>query len=236
MTTYAVNINMDQSTVKDLSANNYKLYGFKAVQTTANGSPLVWFSTSAFSLNTYISWDVLYNAYTSKSVIKPNTKIVASAAYQIDLRQTLNVTDKSGTGTVDSGSGVTGAISIHNLIDDPFTCGISQSDPSGTPTPMCAFPLFGGGLDVIAPIEKVLFMFATDQINTGTVIEKAFSRGVLVDLTGAPGNTRSVFFDINKGWSWNGEPWAKQVPATSNLTPLLIENSAELSRARIEAM
>ena len=101
---------------------------------------------------------------------------------------------------------------------------------------MCAFNLYGNSLDVIAPIEMVLFMFASDQINTGTVIEKAFSQGLLIDLTGAPNNTRTVSFDINKGWEWGGERWATKVPPSSKLIPLLIQNSAALSELRLQAL
>jgi hypothetical protein len=161
---------------------------------------------------------------------------MASASYAIELNQTLNVTSSAGTGSVDTQSGTSSAISIYNETTTPFTCGISQSDPNGNITTMCAFNLYGGGLDVIAPIEQVLFMFATDQINTGTVIEKAFSPGLKVDLTGAPANTRDVSYDINNGWAWGGEPWGLQVKANAALAPLLIQNSPALSTLRLHAL
>lgn len=227
---------MDQDTVEALGANGYRLYGFKAVRSTAKGSPLVWFSSENFSLTTQISWQEMYNAYTSRTALKPNTKIVASASYSIDLEQTLIVNDNAGTGKVDTTSGTPGAISIHNLVQVQFTCGISQTDPSGNPVPMCAFNLFGLGLDVIAPIEQVLLMFATDQINTGTVIERAFSPGIKIDLTGAPANLRNVAYAINKGWSWDGSPWGLQIPASANLVPLLVQSSLALSEARLNAL
>jgi hypothetical protein len=101
---------------------------------------------------------------------------------------------------------------------------------------MCAFNLYGLQLDVVAPIQQVMFMFATDQIETGTVIQKAFSTGLKIDLTNAPHNKRAVGFEINKGWSWDGEPWGSLVPANANLVPLLIQNSAAIHAARIHAL
>ena len=42
------------------------------------------------------------------------------------------------------------------------------------------------------PVEKILLMFATAVIDTGSVIEQAFSPGALIDLTGTrPGPSAS---------------------------------------------
>lgn len=236
MTTYTTNIHMSQDTVDRLTDGHYSLYAFKAVKSTAQGSPLIWFATKTYSLLTNVEWEEQYNAYTSRTEIRPNTRIVASASYAIDLDQTLNVNSTAGTGSVDTQSGVPGAISINNTTNAPFTCGISQTDPNGNVSSMCAFNLYGLNLDVIAPIEQVLFMFATAQINTGTVIEKAFTSGLIVDLTGAPQNTREVKYEINNGWSWSGEPWGKQVAPNASLVPLLIQNSPALATMQIDAL
>ena len=75
--------------------------------------------------------------------------------------------------------------------------------------------------DIIVPIEKVLLMFATEAVNTGTVIEKAYSEGVLIDLTSE--QTRKVTFGINSGWDWGGEPWGTVVDENEALSPILIE-------------
>jgi len=69
------------------------------VKTQVVGSPLVWFATKTFSLNTEVSWQEEYQAYTSRTEIKPNVKIVAAASYAIDLEQTLNVTSSAGFST-----------------------------------------------------------------------------------------------------------------------------------------
>lgn len=91
---------------------------------------------------------------------------------------------------------------------------------------MCAFPLYGTNLNVITPIEKVLLTFSSEPANTGQVIQQAFSTSLKIDLTGAPANTRTVNYDINKGWEWGGETWAKKYQAGWDLVPVLIESAA----------
>ena len=238
-TQYGINITMEGDTVDKLQQGNYYLYGFKGVQTTLkNGVPVVWFQTQTYSALTKISWEEEYQAYTALAGSIPKGQIKASAAYDITLGQTLDVTGTAGTGTVVQG-GTAGAISILNQTADykEFTCGISQMQNSGdtpTATPLCAFPLYGTGLDVMAPIELVLLMFSTQQVDTGMVIYKAYSQGVLVNLTGV--TERNLKFDINKGWSWGGAAWAQTVPANADLAPLLIEKSDSLSRRVLAAL
>lgn len=227
-TEYEVDITMTTDTVNALVNGNYYLYGFKAVGSTiGGGAPLVWFETKTFSTNTQVQWETQYQAYTSKSQIIPNGQIVASFDADIDLDQVLQVNSSAGTGDVSSAGGVASAISILNQTSSPFTCGISEVQ-DGKSKSLCAFPLYGHGLDVIAPIEKVLLMFATLQVNTGTVIEKAFSSSYLIDLTGAPDNERSVTFDINAGWSNGGGTWAQQYQPNAELAPILIDTSGAM--------
>lgn len=224
-TTYTVKIQMSTDSVVQLTDNGFHLYAFKGVATSAaGGEPLVWFDTRTFSTITNLIWETQYEAYTSKSEIIPNGYIEASFNAGIDLDQTLKVTSTSGVGEVVAG-GNPGAISILNQTSEPFTCGISQLVDNESNS-LCAFPLFGNGLDVMAPIEKVLLMFATQTVNTGTVLEKSFSTSFFIDMTGAPQQTRAVNFDINLGWSCSGCVWANQFPPNSNLSPILIESSA----------
>ncbi len=220
MADYSVSINMTSDTVTKLYGGNYKLYGFKAVQSAiGGGAPLVWFATDTYSNTTVIDWQGNYQAYTSNSPIIANGQIVAGFAADINLGQILNVA-AGGIGTVVGGGPAT-AISILNTTSTPFTCGISEMT-SGTTNPLCAFPLYGNQMDVVAPIEQVLLMFSTTSYKPGTVIEQAYSSGIFINLTGA--QQRAVSYDINEGWSWGGYAWAQQIPSNSNLVPLLIEN------------
>lgn len=231
-TPYEVDISMSQDTVTALTAQGFKLYGFKAVKTTAGGgAPVVWFQTSTFGLTTAVNWTEQYQAYTTNSQAITNGQITATNAYDIDLKQTLDVTSTTGVGSVDTLNGTANAISILNKTSTPFTCGISQLQ-GGVATPLCAFPLNGNMLDVIAPIEQVILMFATTAVNTGSVVYQAFSQGVLLNLTSEPKMPCS--FDINKGWDWGGGPNGQAIQAQANLVPFLIQ-SASASSALVQA-
>ncbi|MFB2563329.1 hypothetical protein [Rhizobium sp. IMFF44] len=221
-TDYGVTISMDQDTVTALSSGSYSLFGFKGVQTSAGGGvPLVWFKSGDFGLSTDVTWEVQYEAYTSRSQIIPNGQIKGLSSYAIDLGQTLEVETPQGTGNVVDGTA--GMISIENLTTTQVTCGISEV-VDGTAQPLCAFPLYGNGLDAIVPIQKVMFTFSTNTVNTGTVIEKAYSQSILIDLTAK--THREVSFDINEGWSWGGFSWAQAIRPSTNVVPLLIESNA----------
>lgn len=222
-TSYGITIEMSQDTVSALSNGNYSLYGFKAVQSSVGGgAPLVWFQSNSFGLSTDVDWQIQYEAYTSRSEIIPGGQIKGLSSYEIDLGQQLTITTPQGSGSVGSGDTPLG-IEIYNETTTQVTCGISEV-VGGTAEPLCAFPLYGTGLDAIVPIQKVMLTFATKQVNTGTVIEKAYSQSILVDLTSA--NQRKVNFDINEGWSWGGFSWAQTVAANSKVGPLLIEDNS----------
>jgi hypothetical protein len=220
-TQYTLNIAMDDATVNSLAGENFSLYAFKAVQTNiGGGQPVVWFKTKEFSLSTVVTWSLDFGAYTSKTQIIANANIVASASYPINLGQILEVQQPTGTGAVKQ-DGTDDAISIYNKTNTPFTCGISVKAGNSS-NAICAFPLHGESTNVIVPIEKVLVMFASDEVNTGTVIEKAFTSSFLVDMTGATDNTRQIKYDINASWNAGGAGWANKQKPNVQLAPLLI--------------
>jgi hypothetical protein len=222
---YQVVINMSQDTVTKLKNGKFFLYGFKAVQSQEGGGyPLVWFKSQTIGLQTVVAWQTEYQVYTSLQEIIPNGTITASNPYPADLGETLYVESETGAGAVLQG-GPSTSISIQNQTETEFTCGISEVGPEGT-KPMCAFPLYGTNLNVITPIEKVLLTFSSSPVNTGQVIQQAFSTSLKIDLTGAPANTRTVKYDINKGWEWGGATWAKKFEAGWDIVPVLIESAA----------
>jgi len=230
-TDYQVNISMSGDTVTKLGDNKFSLYGFKVVQASSSGSPVVWFKTNDFALNTIVNWTESYEAYTSQSEIIPNGTIVADASYPASAGQTLTVSNNMGIGDVANAVG-TGAmlqgISILNKTQHPFTCGISQQGPSGTYTPICAFPLFGNNLDLIVPTEQIVLMFSSMPMVTSTVTEQAYGPGILINVTDP--RTRSVKYDINQGWSWEDQAdWAQVLDPNQSLVPLLIQPVATLN-------
>ena len=122
---YQVIVTMTPDTVTKLVSGLYKLYGFKAIQSSQGGGlPLVWFGTDTYSATTEVDWEAQYQAYTSSSEIVPNHQVVVGFSADIKLGQTLNVA-AGGIGTVVTGGRPT-AISIQNTTTTPFTCGISE--------------------------------------------------------------------------------------------------------------
>lgn len=220
-TPYEVDITMDQTTLTTLRDEGYALYGFKAVKTaTQGGSPLVWIKTTAYLTVTAVKWTESYQAYISQQEITAGVVINSQNNIAIELDQTADVSNV-GALSVELGGDPNG-ITITNQGRSEWVCGISQLQ-GGIYTPMCAFPLHGLMLDVIEPIEKVMFMFATNTQNTGTVIYKSYSSGVMIDLTQS--QTRGVTFGINDGWSWGSGTWAKEYVPNTALVPILIESS-----------
>ncbi len=209
----------DMNTLKD---EGFALYAFKAVKTAqGGGAPLVWFRTTNLLTTTKVTWEDEYQAYISNDEIIANGKVSASTSVDIKLGQTVNV---SNNGIVTTTSdGMAGAVSIQNRGNTPYTTGIAQM-ANGTANPMCAIPLHGVTLDVVIPIQKVLLLFASNTVNTGIVIYKAFSSGFVVDLTDPKAaGMRKVTYVVNKGWTADdGGTWATQIDPGASLLPILI--------------
>ena len=218
--TYIVTLNMSQDTVDALSKSNYSLYCFIAVQCWDKaGVPLVW-KKQDYSLSTVLEILEVYEVYTSHQQFKSGTEINPGNSYPINTGQILEVQKATGTGEVKQ-NGTAGAISIYNKTQTPFTCGILMKTGDSFNL-ICAFPLWGYKTQVIIPVKKILLLFSTTQVKAGTVIVKAESISILIDLTESQENPHTVNYDINKGWDWGDESWAQTFPASTNLTEVLI--------------
>lgn len=223
-TNYNVTIKLSPATVAELNAEGASLYGLKAVSSTQRGGmPLVWFRDAKVLGEVTITWSDAYQAYVSDSEIVSHASIETSSSVKIDLGQTAQLGADNGL-TVVSG-GVKDAISIANQTSTRWACGIAQTIGDAS-VPTCAFPLFGNNLDIIAPVEKVLFFFATATVNPGTIVDKAYGPGVLVDLTS--NQQLKVEYDINKGWDFGNASWATAVQAGADIAPLLVISDGAL--------
>lgn len=230
---------VDQKTRQQLVANNYHMYGFKAVQTNqAGGAPLVWYDLEPLKiqLTNTITWQTQYQAYISTSQIIGGGQIENLGSLPINLNQSMLV-DPSGNLSITDGALSPNAVTIVNKSTIQYAAGISQ--PVGEDTTdasssaLCAFPLFGSGSQItIAPIQKIVVVFATTVLDTGTVLYQASGPAVLVDLTAV--NTRGLSFDINNGWIIpDGVNWATPLPWNAALTDSLIELDRGTPGARI---
>jgi hypothetical protein len=217
MANYTIDLQMSSETVHGLKVAGYSLFAFKAVRTAAAAKPTVWFSTNTYETDSKLSWQENYEGYNSSTAVVPGGTIKVANSEPFDIDETMTIA-ADGTISVVSG-GLGHAMAVVNLADSPYTTGISQEDPNGHYAPLCAFSLNGGGMTVtFTPVEKVLLMFATSTIDTGAVIEQAFSQGALIDLTGV--SSRSVSYALNTGWV--KQPFVQIVPALSKIDPLLI--------------
>ncbi|MFE0461629.1 hypothetical protein ACFW1A_20495 [Kitasatospora sp. NPDC058965] len=225
-TEYAVTVTLSDATRKELNDNGYSIFGFKAVESSQKGKPLVWFTDTNFQHDFVLSWQVDYVGYISTTVdIDDKSHITKDTQTPMTLGERWNVPYSKDTVVGDPGS-----IEIANVTGVRYTCGIGQAATAGSPgaaPPICAFPLFGTGMVGIVPIEKVVLTFATSKLNTGTVIEQAFAPSLLIDLTGV--SKREVSFDMDHGWgasdggSW--PTWATKLGFASDLVGPLVVGS-----------
>jgi hypothetical protein len=226
---FEIDIALDDATVENLTENNYQLYGFKGADATGGaGVPVVWFASQTFSSNNQLTWSEQYGAYTSLTTsLAPMTQIRTSSSAKMNLGQQASV-GANGVVSVNN-SGTAGILEILNTTTSPYTCGASVVNPvTGKASPICAFPLFGNGLDTFVPLELVFLTFATLPVNTGTVIEQSFAPGILIDMTGQTSPV-SVSFDINDGWSGPGN--TTNYAATASLSGLLINPGDSVAKS-----
>jgi hypothetical protein len=184
MANFQVNLNLDNKTVTDLQEGGYLLYGFKGLDGPPKATPVVWFSTDQYSDGDQIIWQEQYGGYTSRTTpVAPKAVIVASSSAPMKLGQLMTI-GEGGVATVTNDQDA-GVLEIHNTTDTKFTCGVTVVDPvTNHANPICAFELLPGALEEFLPIEKIFLMFATNKVNTGTVVEQSFDQGILIDMTG----------------------------------------------------
>jgi hypothetical protein len=218
-TKYTVTINITREALQYLHANNFLLYGFKAVKSSApEGQPLVWMVTDNYMETNVFTWiDDQYGVYISHSSIVQGGIIVASQTVPIDLGDIFTILP-SGFGRV-TGGGAPGKITIvDEYSKSQLTTGISQM-VNGQMGAECAFPIMVNEVITIEPAECVAFFFATQRYEPGTVIMQAPNAGIRVCMCGA--TSKTVVFDKN-GWLDNRQPCVTQIPAGAPLAEYLI--------------
>jgi hypothetical protein len=215
MATYQLTIEMSPPTVQALQQSGSMLYALQAVQGPGGGEPLAWVQTGSFAENTTLGWSDGYQAFTAQST----ATVVVSVSVDIAPGQTFVVP----AGTVQN-EGVAGAIGILNQGTQPTRAGIGLKSGASS-SPLCAFPLYGGGLLLVVPTQQVFLMFS--GVSGQSAVPQSLGPGVLVDMAG--GGERQVTFDVNEGWSWGGFSWARAYPPLTDLTTLLIQPYPQLS-------
>lgn len=237
---FGVHITIPGDTVAQLQKNKFQLYGFKAVNASSSGAPVVWFSTRRYSASTRIDWVETHGAYTSTVTPVAGAVITASAFCPAVLGDEVTVAEGGLVSVTGRGPDSRG-IAIQNGTIDTFTCGITQFPPSlaenprNAEVPICAFTLLPSSLDLIIPVKKVLLLFASEQLDTGTVLERSFSWGALIDLTHSPSHEVSANYDLTRPTQWEPTPEVAPVKPGDALQPLLVGPDIGPGRPRVSA-
>lgn len=221
----ALSITLPPATVQALHDGCFALYGFAAVRYGprtnlrgfGGGYPLVWLRNDRYLQNNVVAWSDAPVMFISTTAPSENAIIAIGASQAVAVGGTVRVDAYGGLTPILSGS--PGVVSIVNQGDQAWTCGLA-ADAGAGPAPICAFPLYGGLMDMIAPTSKILVMFAVNSLASGAAVSTAYSSGLLIDFADQP--TRAVAFDINKGWDAGGAIWATPVPPQTDLGALLI--------------
>jgi hypothetical protein len=218
-TTYQVTISLDDTTLKALKAG-WQLQAFKGVKGSQTGRPVVWYSVDEFSNKVTLSWNEQYGAYVSNQKLINAVTVDISSQKDLDLG-TKMVLDTDGSTSLTTIGAKTGSVVVQSQKDTEWICGMTQSVNGQEPTATCAFPLYGHTLDIMMPYESVVLLFASSQVDTGTVVEEALSSSVTITLSGGQPNI-NLIFDMNTGWNTSGNPYAKVNPNPIDLAAELI--------------
>jgi hypothetical protein len=223
--THSVEITMSQATVQALANSNAALVGLLGVQTSdAAALPLVWLRTQQYSLHTVVNYTSTFEAYTSLSALAPGGPVRIGFTAPIDIGELLTVSDVRGFGTVTTDAGA-GAVAMVNTTNAQFTAGLcEQGDELAA---ICGQPLYGNGYALITPLPTIFLEFTSVPVQVGTALAASTGPGVLIDQSSSP--ECSVAFDINGGWSADGQPWIQPLPPRSNLAALLTAQSPALA-------
>jgi hypothetical protein len=218
-TKYAVTIQISDDVLSFLKRNNYFLYGFKAVKSSGSeGQPLVWIQTDDFMEFTMIRWREQYNIYDSTNEIRDRAKMVVLNQAPVAPGDICTILPKTGLFKIVTG-GPAGKIIINDTYaKSRLTTGIAQM-VNGQMQLECAFPIINQLGVTIEPVHKVVFLFATQKYDPGSVMIQTPNPAILIDLTGV--SSRTVVYNKD-GWLDNNEIWVEHIPADAALARYLI--------------
>ena len=208
---FTLTIRMNARTLDVLQGLGVRLYALHAMGDGSDGGvPLLWYGTAAYGDVTTVAWSARYQA---RAADDGGSAVRAT----VDVWPGQHVVFGDGPPVVTTDGGP--CITLANATAGALACGISQGGPDKY-APVCSQPLPAGEGAGFTPVEKVLLALDSSKMEAGTVVERMFSQGVLVDLAGV--HQRELTFSIDEAWGWGGAPWATAVPAGTELVPLLL--------------
>lgn len=220
MSKYTIQINISDATLSILTANNWQLQVFKGVKSGASGKITLWQHITTFNNIIKLEWEDQYGGYVDKSAIKNGATIDVTSKtrpMEIGQRMTLNADSTVSLTTLDARAD---AFTFFSVKNEEWVCGVSQF-ANNAYSPLCVFNLYGHTANFIEPYDKVVLVFSTEQVDTGSVVEDAI--GASVEVTLSPDfPTISLGYDINTSWATNGNVYAKVNPLPIALADALI--------------
>jgi len=221
---YTVKVKLDNETLSALQIGEWQMQvykGCKSPNATA-ALPTVWFAVpnDDFSSTIEFKWDTPYGGYFSNTQVQAGVTVNTSTNQPMQPGNVITL-KPNGSAEVSTTGGTPGAFSFLSEKTETWTCGMLVAPDGKDASPICAFPQYGAGANVIEPYEKVLILFTQAQLDTGAVVQTALTKSVSCILsTSEP--TIPVGFNINTGWDTMGNPQAKENPVEFNLAPDLI--------------
>lgn len=235
-----ITLKLDDATANAFAASGIKLLAWKCVGNSDRAArPLIWSVSRSLFQQNYVSYGPSFAAYRAENtVISDQTVIVANSEYAIDINQTLALSANGDAKVVNGGT--TGAVTVTSADSVSYLCGLSQAQGSSlTMVPYCAAPIYPGFEQTFYPIDKVLLALSSANLMQGEYVASLdgsmtalpiavtmranaiiASSMLLVDLTAA--DCRTVSYGIGSGW--NHDVWAKEYPANTPLSSILIDD------------
>lgn len=234
MSTFTVKIKIAAADVVVLKNSETNLYAFRAVAASGTGAITLWQKIESKDISTKVTltWQEKYSAYNSTSEVKDRSRIRPGNKVSVSNGQLVTI-DTAGNLSV-SNLGEPRGIAFINNAPHLFTVGLlCQVGTASAKHVSNAFTILGSGAArAIQPMNKVALIFSPAGIDIDTIVARAPSNGVLIDVAKAVNDTREIDFSIADGWRTNGRTWATVFDALEDLPTLLISQS--YSSANIE--
>lgn len=200
MSSYALTVVMNSTTVVKLKMLGYVLYAFAAVQASSYAYPVVVYKSSDYSAQTVIRFEpTLMNAYLSTTPVQPGHVVLNGQVVAIKLGE-LTTIDQSGLFTPPV-TGLHGAVVVYNGSARTYTTGITI-DVDGWDANAVALAVPAKLSQTFVPYPRVVVMFSSRDHPLNEMLERVGDPCFSIEFSGA--TDRQVNYDADTGWSASG--------------------------------
>lgn len=183
MTTYGLNIRIDDQSLKKIYDANQSVTLVKQVGSSAGrGSNVAWVTFKPFEDNSVV-WIENYHIYGTNMVLKDGTKIVLTSHTASPVQAGWTYRFAQGQFTDTAGKG--GSFQVDNQQDDNISFGLAQTATVNNMkvfAPLNAVPVHKNQTASFTPIETVSIYVSSYQDN-GVVITSVAGNALSVELT-----------------------------------------------------